>query len=157
VPRDVNPANILLTDPAQQPRLMDFSQATMLTESRPQFAHHNEIVGTLAYPAPEQTGRTARPVDQRADPHAPGATLYELVTGAPPFGTGDPVRLIRDHLARVPVPPHQVNPAVGRALSDVIMHLLEKEPDDRYQTGEGLLYDLRMVDSGTPLARFRVG
>lgn len=157
VHRDVNPANILLTDPAQQPRLMDFSQATMFTESRPQFAHHNEIVGTLAYLAPEQTGRTARPVDQRADLYALGATLYELVTGAPPFGTGDPVRLIRDHLARVPVPPHQVNPAVGRALSDVIMHLLEKEPDDRYQTGEGLLYDLRLVDSGTPLARFRVG
>ena len=64
-----------------------------------------EIVGTLAYLAPEQTGRTGRPVDQRADLYALGATLYELATGAPPFGTGDPLRLIHDHLARVPVPP----------------------------------------------------
>src|SRR5690606_35512093 len=112
VDREVNPSNILLTEPAGQPCLVNFSHATMFTESRPQFAHHNEITGTLAYLAPEQTGRTARPVDQRADLSALGATLYEMVTGAPPFGTGDPVRLIRDQLATVPVPPHQVNPAV---------------------------------------------
>lgn len=157
VHRDVNPTNIVLTRPTGQPCLVNFSHATMFTESRPQFAHHNEIVGTLAYVAPEQTGRTARPVDQRADLYALGATLYEMVTGAPPFGTGDPVRLIRDQLATVPVPPHELNPAVDRALSDIIMHLLEKEPDDRYQTGEGLLYDLRTVDSGTSRAGFRAG
>ena len=63
-----------------------------------------EIVGTLPYLAPEQTGRTGRPVDQRADLYALGATLYEMATGAPPFGHGDPMRLIHDHLARVPRP-----------------------------------------------------
>ena len=70
-------------------------------------------MGTLAYLAPEQTGRTGRPVDQRADLYALGATLYELATGAPPFGSGDPLRLIHDHLARVPVPPARGEP--GRA------------------------------------------
>ena len=87
------------------PCLVDFALATSFAEIRPEFTHHAEIAGTLAYLAPEQTGRTGRPVDQRADLYALGATLYELATGEPPFGTGDPLRLIHDHLARVPVPP----------------------------------------------------
>ena len=69
------------------------------------FTHHTEIVGTLGYLAPEQTGRTGRPVDERADLYALGATLYELATGTPPFGSGDPLQLVHDHLARAPVPP----------------------------------------------------
>ena len=116
-------------------------------EIRPEFTHHAEIAGTLAYLAPEQTGRTGRPVDQRADLYALGATLYELATGEPPFGTGDPLRLIHDHLARVPVPPGEVNPAVPAPLSAIIMHLLEKEPDNRYQTADGLVYDLERLRS----------
>ena len=97
---------------------MDFALATSLAEIRPEFTHHTQIVGTLAYLAPEQTGRTGRSVDQRADLYALGATLYELATGSPPFGSGDPLRLIHDHLARVPVPPAEVNPAVPKPLSD---------------------------------------
>ena len=86
---------------------------------RPEFTHHTEIVGTLAYLAPEQTGRTGRSVDQRADLYALGATLYELATGAPPFGSGDPLRLIHDHLARVPVPPAAGEPGgPGAAVGD---------------------------------------
>ncbi len=109
--RDITPANIVLSADGS-PCLVDFALATSLAEMRPEFTHHTEIAGTLAYLAPEQTGRTGRPVDQRADLYALGATLYELATGAPPFGTGDPLRLIHDHLARVPVPPAEVNPAV---------------------------------------------
>ena len=84
-------------------------------------------------------------MDQRADLYALGAVLYELATGEPPFGTGDPLRLIHDHLARVPVPPAEANPAVPAPLSEVIMHLLEKEPDNRYQTADGLIYDLERL------------
>src|SRR3990170_5757095 len=123
--RDITPANIVLSD-AGAPCLVDFAFATSIAEVRPEFAHHGEIVGTLAYLAPEQTGRTARSVDQRADLYALGATLYELATGGPPFGAGDPLRLTHDHLARVPVPPVEVNPAVPVPLSAIIMHLLEK-------------------------------
>jgi predicted ATPase/signal transduction histidine kinase len=139
--RDIAPANVVLSRDGA-PCLVGFALATSLAEIRPEFTHHAEIVGTLAYLAPEQTGRTSRPVDQRADLYGLGATLYELATGRPPFGTGDPLRLTHDHLARVPVPPSDVNPGIPGPLSAIIMHLLEKEPDDRYQTADGLVHDL---------------
>src|SRR5262249_53929538 len=136
--RDITPANIVLST-IGVPCLVDFTLATSFAEIRPEFTHPTQILGTLAYLAPEQTGRTGRPTDQRADLYALGATLYELATGRPPFGTGDPLRLTHDHLARVPVPPAAVNRAVPEALSAIIMHLLEKEPDNRYQTAEGVI------------------
>jgi hypothetical protein len=142
--RDITPANIVISGDGA-PCLIDFALATAFAEIRPEFTHHSDIVGTLAYLAPEQTGRTGRPVDQRADLYALGATLYELATGSPPFGFGDPLRLTHDHLARVPVPPAELNPALPGPLSEIILHLLEKEPDNRYQTAEGVLHDLRRL------------
>src|SRR5580700_6993643 len=142
--RDITPANIVLSADGA-PYLVDFALATSLAEMRPEFTHHSDIAGTLAYLAPEATGRTGQPVDQRADLYALGATLYELATGAPPFGSGDPLRLTHDHLARTPTPPAHVNPAVPEPLSEIIMHLLEKEPDNRYQSASGLVYDLERV------------
>ncbi|MGI5200302.1 AAA family ATPase [Spirillospora sp. CA-108201] len=156
--RDITPANIMIS-PSGEPSLIDFTLASMFAEIRPEFTHHTEIVGTLEYLAPEQTGRTGRPVDQRADLYALGATLYELATGGPPFGTGDPLRLTHDHLARVPQPPAEVNRAVPAPLSAIIMHLLQKEPDNRYQTAEGLAYDLERLRGAGPsqTAALRVG
>jgi signal transduction histidine kinase/energy-coupling factor transporter ATP-binding protein EcfA2 len=148
VHRDINPAHILLTRRGR-PCIVDFSLATTFTEIRPGFAPHTELVGTPAYLAPEQTGRTGRSVDHRADLYALGATLYELATGSPPFGSGDPLRLTHDHLARMPVPPSERNPAVPGTLSAIILHLLEKEPDNRYQTAEGLLHDLEQLRDAT--------
>ena len=149
--RDITPANVVVSVDGV-PTLVDFALATSLAETRPEFTHHSQILGTLAYLAPEQTGRTGRSVDQRADLYALGATLYELATGAPPFGFGDPLRLTHDHLARVPVPPAQVDPAVPEPFSAIVMHLLEKEPDNRYQTAEGVVHDLeRLRDGGTGL------
>src|ERR1700733_11358426 len=144
--RDITPANAVVAEDGTA-RLVDFALATSVTEIRPEFTHHAEIVGTLAYLAPEQTGRTGRAVDQRADLYALGATLYELATGEPPFGTGDPLRLIHDHLARLPTAPAAVNAAVPEPFSDIVMRLLEKEPDNRYQSGEGVIYDLERLRS----------
>ena len=112
--RDIAPANIVISGDGA-PCLVDF--AWTLAEIGPEFTRQGEMVGTLAYLAPEATGRTGRAVDQRADLYALGATLYELATGAPPFGSGDPLRLAHDHLARVPAPPAEVEPAVPAALS----------------------------------------
>ena len=163
VHRDVSPANILVPvvdgepAPDRQPTLIDFELSTALAEDRLTAVQEQGLAGTLPYLAPEQTGRTGRPVDHGADLYSFGATLYELATGAPPFGrAGDPLRLVHDHLARVPVPPAEVNPEIPRSLSDVIMRLLCKEPAERYQSGEGLAYDLaRLRDaylSGTDAA-----
>ena len=153
--RDIAPANIVISREGA-PCLVDFALATSIADIRPEFTHHTEIVGTFAYLAPEQTGRTGRSVDQRADLYALGATLYELATGEPPFGSGDPLRLTHDQLARVPVSPAEVNPAVPAPLSEIVMHLLEKEPDNRYQSAEGVLYDLeRLRDARTDPAAAR--
>jgi signal transduction histidine kinase len=158
--RDIVPANVVVSADGTV-TVVDFGLATSFAEIRLEFTHHSEVVGTLAYLAPEQTGRTGRPVDQRADLYALGATLYELATGAPPFGTGGPLRLTHDHLARVPTPPAEVNPAVPAELSAIVLRLLEKEPDHRYQSAEGVVHDLdRVRDARTrPAARrvFRVG
>ena len=151
--RDINPANVVLAEKDRHPVVIDFALAATSAQLRPEFTDHTEIVGTLPYLAPEQTGRTGRPVDQRADLYELGATLYELATGAPPFGMGDPVRLIHDQLTRVPRAPGEVNPAMPADLSAVIMRLLEKEPDNRYQTADGLVYDLVRVRDGERLVR----
>jgi diguanylate cyclase (GGDEF)-like protein len=160
VHRDISPANIVISPAAPLPLLIDFELATTFVDERPGFAHQSEIEGTLPYLAPEQTGRTGRPVDQRADLYALGATLYELATGRPPFGSGDPLRLTHDHLARVPTPPDELNAAISLYLSRVILHLLEKEPDHRYQSAEGLAYDLsrlREAPSGAGPAPLPLG
>ena len=85
--RDITPANVVVSGDGV-PCPVDFALASSFAEIRPEFTHHAEIVGTLAYLAPEATGRTGRAVDQRADLYALGATLYELATREPPFGTG---------------------------------------------------------------------
>lgn len=148
--RDISPGNVVLGRDGT-PCLVDFALATPVAELRPEFTHHSEIVGTLAYLAPEMTGRTGRSVDQRADLYALGATLYELATGAAPFGRGDARRLVHDHLTRVPVPAAQVDETVPGPLSEIITHLLEKEPDRRYQTAEGLVHDLERLGGGRPV------
>ncbi|ABM39345.1 trifunctional serine/threonine-protein kinase/ATP-binding protein/sensor histidine kinase [Polaromonas naphthalenivorans] len=145
--QNITPANILLAGLQRQPVLIDFHLATTFAEGQPGFTHHRDIPGTLAYLAPEQTGRTGRTVDQRADLYALGATLYELATGHPPFESADPLQLIHDHLARQPAPPAALAPGLPQALSDIVLRLLEKEPDRRYQSAEGLAHDLsRLIE-----------
>jgi diguanylate cyclase (GGDEF)-like protein len=158
VHKDINPGNIVVSGTPPRPMLIDYDLATTFAEERPGFTHESQIAGTLGYLAPEQTGRTGRAVDQRADLYALGATLYELATGRPPFGAGDPLELIHAHLAQVPAPPTALNPAVPAALSDIILRLLEKEPDRRYQSADGLAYDLtRLRDAAGADAGFALG
>ena len=146
VHKDINPSNIVVPGTGDhRPVLIDFGLAGASAEELPGFTHQNQIAGTLAYLAPEQTGRTGRTVDHRADLYALGATLYELATGRPPFDSSDMLRLVHDHLARMPTPPATLNPAVPDLLSQIVMRLLAKEPDHRYQSAEGLVHDLVRV------------
>ncbi|WP_395685964.1 protein kinase domain-containing protein [Caenimonas koreensis] len=138
--RDIHPANILV-DPDGRALLIDFDLA-VVARSHDQAIHDGQMVGTLGYAAPEQTGRTGRVVDSRADLYALGVTLYEMVTGRPPFQQADALALIHDHLVRAPVAPGDIDQAVPPALSAIILRLLEKAPERRYQSAEGLLHDL---------------
>ncbi|WP_325540881.1 trifunctional serine/threonine-protein kinase/ATP-binding protein/sensor histidine kinase [Ramlibacter sp.] len=143
--RDINPANILLS-PEGRPVLIDFDIA-VLAESQWSLAQNARIAGTLAYLAPEQTGRTGHAVDQRSDLYALGVTLYEFTCGKPPFEATDALQLIHDHLVREPVAPSGSGASLPLALSAVIMRLLAKAPEQRYQSAEGLLHDLLRVRS----------
>lgn len=145
VHKDVNPSNILVEGPGLAPTLIDFNIAGDLAEERPGFTHQRHIAGTLPYMAPEQTGRTGRAVDQRADLYSLGATLYELATGRKPFESGDLLELVHCHLVQRPRPPVEISPGLPRLLSDMVMRLLEKEPDHRYQSADGLAQDLQRL------------
>jgi len=140
--KDINPSNVLLVGPERKPLLIDFNIATCFAEERPGFVHQSDIAGTLAYMSPEQTGRTGRAVDPRSDLYALGVTLYEMVVGHKPFETDDLLEMIHDHLLRTPEPPAQASSEVPQALSDIIVRLLEKEADRRYQSADGLARDL---------------
>jgi diguanylate cyclase (GGDEF)-like protein len=158
VHKDINPTNILLRDRDGTPVLINFGLAGADAEDRSPASVAGVIVGTPAYLCPEQTGRTGRGVDQRSDLYALGATLYEMVTGHPPFGRGetDALALIHDHLARVPIPVRDVVPTLPPVLSAVIARLLEKEPDRRYQSATGLAADLRRLRK-QPTETFELG
>ena len=138
--RDIKPENILITQEGTV-KLMDFGLAKMLGE--PSITQEGIIVGTVAYVAPEiALGKGA---DARSDLYSFGAVLYETVTGKPPFSGEDPVKIIFSHIHDYPVSPGRLNPKVPQALADCIMKLLEKEPEKRYQTAEGLLRVLRAI------------
>jgi len=140
--RDICPRNFVLDGPGGPIMLVDFESATAM----PAFAEvpgiPGVLEGTLAYMAPEQAGRTKRLVDRRADLYSLGATFYELLTGQPPFSSRDPLELVHAHAARTPCPPAIVNKDVPMVLSDIVVKLLAKMPEWRYQTAEALAADL---------------
>ncbi|MCB9729168.1 MAG: AAA family ATPase [Deltaproteobacteria bacterium] len=140
---DVNPRNVLLTANGGV-QLIDFDTALRLSSSADEPPPALGPEGTLAYIAPEQTGRLHRPVDHRADLYAFGITLYEMLTGGRPFDADTPGGLVHAHLAVAPRPPHLAFPQVPEPVSEMVMRLLAKEPDDRYQTAWGLMADLEL-------------
>ncbi|GAB6901162.1 EAL domain-containing protein [Kineosporia succinea] len=144
---DLSPEVILLSVPQNRPFIVNFDRATLFSGEQPGYSHSNSLIQRLVYLAPEQTGRTAQPVDQRADLYTLGVVIHELCTGEPPFGRGeaDALGLMRDQLARLPTPVAVLNPALPRPFSDIVAKLLEKEPGRRYQSAAGLLHDLRRL------------
>lgn len=101
------------------------------------------LAGTLAYMAPEQTGRAGGVVDVRSDLYSLGVTLYQLATGALPFTAREPIEWVHSHVAQRPIPPQAHGFALPEQLQSILLKLLEKEPEDRYQTAAGLGFDLR--------------
>ncbi|HEY9623204.1 MAG TPA: AAA family ATPase [Crinalium sp.] len=123
-------------------KLIDFSIASLLPKETQEIQSPNILEGTLAYLAPEQTGRMNRGIDYRADFYALGVTLYQLLTGTLPFTSDDPLELIHGHIARVPAPVHQVKPDVPAMVGAIVAKLMAKNAEDRYQSAMGLKHDL---------------
>src|SRR5262245_398092 len=141
--KDVKPAHVFVNETTGQVWLMGFGIASPLPRERQAPAPPERIAGTLAYMAPEQTGRMNRSIDARSDLYALGVTLYELLTGRLPFTASEPMEWVHCHLARRPAPPAERLPEVPSAVSALIMKLLAKTAEERYQTAAGLERDLR--------------
>jgi predicted ATPase len=141
--KDIKPANVLVDSVTGQAWLRGFGVASRLPRERQAAAPPEVIAGTLAYMAPEQTGRMNRSIDFRSDLYALGATLYEMLTGELPFTASDPMEWVHCHIARQPAPPDERVAGIPGPLSAIVMKLLAKTAEDRYQTAAGLAVDLR--------------
>ncbi|MGE5670143.1 MAG: ATP-binding protein, partial [Fibrobacterota bacterium] len=140
--KDVNPTNFICNRVTNQVKLIDFGIAAELSREAAQCVNLNVLEGTLDYISPEQTGRINRPVDYRTDLYSLGVTLYELFTGELPFKGDDELEIIYCHIAKIPVSPVEINPQIPLILSNMIMKLISKTAEERYQSAYGLLKDL---------------
>ncbi len=140
--KDLNPANIVYNPVTKELKIIDFGIATILPKENTKLQNPNILEGTLAYISPEQTGRINQPLDYRTDFYSLGITFYELLTNNRPFFKEDLLELIYSHLAEKALPPHQYSLEITSSLSEIIMKLIEKNPDDRYQSSWGIQKDL---------------
>nr|WP_276599597.1 AAA family ATPase [Nannocystis sp. SCPEA4] len=145
--KDIKPANIILNPRTGEVKLTDFAIASRLATESVSLAAPDRLVGTLAYMAPEQTGRVGRGIDQRADLYALGVTFFELLTGRRPFAQSDAMELVHAHLARSPPEPHSIEPSIGRELSAIVLKLMAKNVDERYRSAHALRADLEYLRS----------
>jgi predicted ATPase/signal transduction histidine kinase/tRNA A-37 threonylcarbamoyl transferase component Bud32 len=158
--KDINPANIVLNPVTGQVKIIDFTIATTVNhEITP--TKKSALEGTFAYISPEQTGRINSLIDYRTDFYSLGVTLYELLTKTLPFDATDPMELIHCHLAKEPIPPHAKKPEIPEIISDIILKLLAKSPEDRYQSAWGLQADLencltQLQETGK-IVKFKLG
>ncbi|MEQ8468511.1 AAA family ATPase [Coleofasciculus sp. E1-EBD-02] len=145
--KNINPANIVFNRETGQLKIIDFGISTQLNRENPTPKNPNVLEGTLAYISPEQTGRMNRTLDYRTDFYSLGVTFYELLTGKLPFETTDALELVHCHIAKQPVSPHELVGATHESflptiVSDIVMKLMAKTAEERYQSGWGIKADL---------------
>jgi PAS domain S-box-containing protein len=141
--KDIKPANVLVDPVSGQCWLMGFGIASRLPRERRAPEPPEFVAGTLAYMAPEQTGHMNRSIDSRSDLYSLGVTLYEVLTGTLPFTASDPMEWVHCHIARMPISPAERLKTVPTSVSAVIMKLLAKTAEERYQTAAGVKRDLQ--------------
>ena len=142
--KDINPGNIVLNPDTGVVKIIDFGIATQFNRTNPTFKSLHGLEGTLAYLSPEQTGRMNRLLDYRTDFYSLGVTFYELLTGHLPFPTTDMLELVHCHIAKQPVPPHELNAMIPKPVSNIILKLMAKNAEDRYQSAWGIKADLEI-------------
>ncbi len=140
--KDIKPSNIIINEQTGMIKLTDFGIASRLNKENHQFSTLNSIEGTLTYMSPEQTGRMNRNLDYRTDFYSLGVTLYEMITGKLPFESSDPLEIVYSHIAGQPVLLHSLDTKIPRAISEIVMKLMAKNAEDRYQSAAGILADL---------------
>ena len=140
--KDINPGNIVLNPNTGIVKIIDFGISTQLSRTNPTFKNPNVLEGTLAYMSPEQTGRMNRTLDYRTDFYSLGVTFYQLLTRQLPFETTNALELVHCHIAKVPSSPHQLVPEIPQIISDIVMKLMAKTAEERYQSAWGLKADL---------------
>ncbi len=141
--KDIKPANILVDGAGGRVWLTGFGIASRLPREHQAPAPPEVIAGTLAYMAPEQTGRMNRSVDSRSDLYALGITFYEMLTGTLPFTAADPMEWVHCHIARQPAPLEERVAGIQQPLAAIVMKLIAKTAEERYQTAAGVEADLR--------------
>ncbi len=141
--RAINPNNILISPTTEEIRITNFGISAIITHENDEVYNPDFINGTLAYMSPEQTGRMNRTVDYRTDLYSFGITLYEIITGVLPLKSQDPMDLIHAHIATMPMPPARLDSHMPVIISDIVMRLLAKNPEERYQNAFGLEADFR--------------
>ena len=149
VHKDIKPHNIIINPQTKQVKLADFSIASRLIKEQPDLKNFDRLEGTLAYMSPEQTGRMNRSIDYRSDFYSLGVTFYELLTGQLAFTSSDPLEMVHCHIAKQPLPLQQLNPEIPPVLAKIVVKLMAKNAEDRYQTATGLLADLEQCQNQT--------
>ncbi|MEH2125152.1 AAA family ATPase [Nostoc sp.] len=142
--KDINPGNIVLNLDTGVVKIIDFGIATQFNRTNPTFKSPHVLEGTLAYLSPEQTGRMNRLLDYRTDFYSLGVTFYELLTGQLPFPTTDVLELVHCHIAKHPIPPNEINTTIPKPVSDIILKLMTKNAENRYQSAWGIKADLEI-------------
>jgi predicted ATPase/signal transduction histidine kinase len=140
--KDIKPANVLVNSLIAQCWLTGFGISSRLPRERQSAEPPEFVAGTLAYMAPEQTGRMNRSIDSRSDLYSLGITLYQMLSGTLPFTASDPMEWVHCHIARQAVSPSERSNSAPIAVSAVIMKLLAKTAEERYQTASGVKHDL---------------
>lgn len=145
--KNINPASILVHPETREVQIVDFSHAWRASGESQQIVSPYTLGEMLAYVSPEQTGRMNRSIDYRTDFYSLGVTLYELLTGAVPFRSDDTLELIHWHIARTARPPVEINPDIPEVISQIVMKLLSKTAEQRYQSALGLREDLERCET----------
>lgn len=159
--KNINPANIIINRKTAEVKLADFSMASVLPQEDPRIISPTGMRGDFAYISPEQTGRMNRTLDYRTDFYSLGVTFYEILTGRLPFQATDALELVHSHMAKRPVPAHEVNPTVPAVISEIVSKLMAKTAEERYLSASGLRADLerclRMFEETDKIEDFEIG
>jgi PAS domain S-box-containing protein len=140
--KDIKPDHFLISEDNSQAWCIDLRFATILPKENPSTIKFGKMEGTLSYMSPEQTGRMNRILDYRTDFYSLGVLLFEMLTGRLPFPTKDPLELVHCHIAQEPETPHEVDPNIPIQISDIVMKLMSKTAENRYQSAKGIKRDL---------------